>query len=193
MSENELAVVIAAFTSGSDSQAEKTALYLARDGLENQNLYNELLKHPLEDVRWWGVRSLAEINSAEAARLIMLSLRDPDLSVRQCAALALQRQPDPRAVPDLIQALESGDPLLARIAGEALISVGTEAVPSLLQTMENGSPKARIEAARALGFIGDTRAVPQLFQALDGDSAILEYWADQGLERMGVGMVFFNP
>jgi HEAT repeat protein len=59
--------------------------------------------------------------------------------------------------------------------------------------MENGSPQARIEAARALGFIGDARAVPQLFKALDGDSAILEYWADQGLERMGVGMVFFNP
>jgi hypothetical protein len=37
-------------------------------------------------------------------------------------------------------------------------------------------------------MIGDTRAVPGLFEALEG-SALQEYWAEEGLERMGVGMV----
>jgi HEAT repeat protein len=54
-------------------------------------------------------------------------------------------------------------------------------------------PAARIQAARALALIGDTRAIPELFNALDGDSALLEYWAGEGLEKMGVGMVFFTP
>jgi HEAT repeat protein len=58
--------------------------------------------------------------------------------------------------------------------------------------MESGSHIARLEAARALASIGDTRAIPALFDALD-DSALLEYWANEGLERMGVGMCFFSP
>ena len=42
-------------------------------------------------------------------------------------------------------------------------------------------------------MIGDTRAIPELYKMLDSDSALLEYWASDGLERMGVGMVFFAP
>jgi len=58
----------------------------------------------------------------------------------------------------------------------------------------NSSPQAaRLEAARALALIADQRAIPSLFQALDGESALLEYWANEGLERMGVGMAFFIP
>jgi hypothetical protein len=28
---------------------------------------------------------------------------------------------------------------------------------------------------------------------LDSDSAVLEHWASEGLEKMGVGMSFFSP
>jgi HEAT repeat protein len=55
------------------------------------------------------------------------------------------------------------------------------------------SPHARREAARSLAAIGDPRAVPALYEVLEDDSALLVYWAEQGLERMGVGMAFFKP
>ena len=51
----------------------------------------------------------------------------------------------------------------------------------------------RLEAARALSEIGDTRAIPVLFKALEEGSVVLEYWASEGLEKMGVGMTFFEP
>jgi HEAT repeat protein len=50
-----------------------------------------------------------------------------------------------------------------------------------------------MEIARILALIGDTRAVPTLFHALDDDSALIRHWVDEGLERMGIGMAFFKP
>jgi HEAT repeat protein len=145
------------------------------------------------DFRWWAVRALAEIPAEESAPLLIQALNDPHLAVRQCAALGLSRQPDERAVPALVEAMSSDDALLARLAANALASTGGEAVPALLEVLENGSQPMRLEAARALAMIGDTRSIPALFNALDGDSALLEYWANEGLERMGVGMMFFKP
>jgi HEAT repeat protein len=127
-------------------------------------------------------------------------LSDPDPSVRQCAALGLRINPAVQAVPALVEALHDRDPLVARLAGEALASAGEPAVLPLinvLQTISHNSnsaaPHTRREAARSLAAIGDPRAVPSLYTVLEDDSALLVYWAEQGLERMGVGMVYFQP
>jgi len=32
-----------------------------------------------------------------------------------------------------------------------------------------------------------------LMKALEEDSALMEFWAQEGLERLGVGMLFFKP
>jgi HEAT repeat protein len=87
----------------------------------------------------------------------------------------------------------SQDALLARLAANALACTGADAVPALLEVLEKGEQALRLEAARALAHIGDERSIPALFKALDEDSALMEYWANEGLERMGVGMVFFKP
>ena len=94
---------------------------------------------------------------------------------------------------DLIAALNDSDRLCASLAADALVSIGAAAVPALLAVLENGKPAARIEAARALALIGDTRAIPAFFKTLEGKSTLVEYWAREGLERMGVGMAFFKP
>jgi HEAT repeat protein len=131
--------------------------------------------------------------AVDAVPEMLRGLADPDPAVRQCAALGLQRRPSERAIPALISAMDDSDSLAARLAANALAATGPPAVPALLDVMQTGSSKASLEAARALALIGDTRAIPALFQALDGDSMLLEYWANEGLERMGVGMVFFKP
>jgi HEAT repeat protein len=121
------------------------------------------------------------------------ALSDEDIAVRQCAALALRHQPHDRAVPALIQALHGKDPMLANLAADALIAIGAPAVPALIDVMQNSPQKVRLVAVRALARIGDHRSIPVLYEALSEDSVLMEYWASEGLERMGVGMAFFKP
>ncbi len=89
--------------------------------------------------------------------------------------------------------LADEDALTRRLAGDALVAIGSQIVPQLLDVMQNGEHVARLEATRALAKIGDECAIPALFEALDDGSALIEYWASEGLEKMGVGMVFYKP
>jgi HEAT repeat protein len=148
---------------------------------------------PSVDHRWWALRALAEISHPKISSILAQSLSDPDPAVRQCAALGLRTHPDPQAIPPLIAALNDPDSLNASLAADALEAIGAEAVPALLEVLQSGPQAARLKAVRALATIGDTRSIPALYAALDEDSAWMEYWAAEGLERMGVGMVFFKP
>lgn len=156
---------------------------------------------PAPDRRWWALRALAILPHVDPAPQLIAALHDPDAAVRQCAALGLRRHPDWRAVAALAAALSDLDPLAARLAGDALSAIGAEAVPVLIELLSSENPPGaagafqpatRLGALRALAAIGDPRAIPVLFAALDG-STLEEYWAGAGLERLGVGMSFFNP
>lgn len=180
-------------TSGDDNKAEAAAHQLAELGLAAFSRLAELFSDPDPELRWWAIRTLAEIDDLSSKMLLHRALADPDPGVCQCAALALRQQPYPPAIPDLIEKLGDIDRLLAYLAGEALIAIGQEAVPALLEVVQMGSAAARLEATRVLAKIADPRSIPVLFELSEGQSALMEYWADQGLERMGVGMVFYKP
>jgi len=153
----------------------------------------ELLEDDDAENRWWATRALTTIEEPGVSVLLVKSLCDPNAGVRQCAALGLRLKPDTAAIPALVKALGDEDHLVRRLASDALATIGEPAVTALLQVMQTGSQESRLGAARALASIGDTRSIPTLFEALDEGSALIEYWANLGLERMGVGMVFFNP
>ncbi len=190
--------LLAEITSGDDRRAEAAVKKLSALGAEALPALKDLLASPDADARWWATWSLAEIRHPQVPPLLKAALHDAQLSVRQAAALALRQQPSPEAIPDLIDILNSAgleehDPALAHLAVAALIAVGETAVLPLIQILESGSQAARILAARALAMIGDKRAIPALFASLDTGSAVLEHWAAEGLERMGVGMTFLKP
>jgi HEAT repeat protein len=113
--------------------------------------------------------------------------------VRYCAVLAVGKHHHNAAINKLIRALDSDDSLLVRLAADALIAIGSPALESLLNALDTTSASARVEAARALALIGDTRAIPVLFKMLDSDSVMMQHWANEGLEKMGVGMDFLKP
>jgi bilin biosynthesis protein len=184
---------IRALSSGDEAQAETAVRALAKAGEAALPALQELLASPDADTRWWAAWALSSLTLPGASVLLRGLLKDPDLSVRQCAALGLREQPTPQAVPDLIELLMEEDNILVRLAGAALIAVGKEAVPALLELYRDGPHRARLEAVRTLAVIGDERAIGTLFEAFQSDSAIMEYWANEGLERLGIGMVFFNP
>jgi HEAT repeat protein len=183
----------AELASGDDFKAEAAAHRLAEGGSAIIPRLAKLYSDRDPEIRWWAVRTLAEIDDLSSKCLLHQALHDPALSVRQCAALALRQQPYFPATPDLIMILGDPDRLLAYLAGEALIAIGQEAVPSLLEVVQQGSVIAKVEATRVLSKIADPRSIPVLYEQYEGQSALMEYWAEQGLERMGVGMVFYMP
>ncbi len=190
---DDLDYLLVELTSGDDQRAESAVTALAAMGEAALPRLQTLAHSPDPDKRWWAVRTLAAFKHLEVAGWLEEALHDPDEAVRQCAALGLTLHPDPNGVAALIAALQSGDQLLAYLAGSALITTGAAAVPALIEVLQSGPPPARLEAARALAAIADPRAIPALIQALDQGSAVLDYWAMLGLERMGVGMTYFEP
>ena len=187
---------------GDDERAEQAAKALAQFGESALPGLQALLASPVEDDRWWAVRTLAEIDHESREKgekhesvldLLIGAAADESADVRQAAFLGLRLHPDPAAIAVLITALADPDSLCASMAADALVAIGSEAVPALLEVVEVGSQPARLEAVRALAEIKDPRAIQTLIAVLDEDSALLEYWASQGLEDMGVGTAFFLP
>jgi HEAT repeat protein len=178
---------------GEDQRAEAALPHLAVWGPEVIEPLRERLSSPNAEVRWWAVRALAEVHDERVPDLLVSALSDPDKSVRWCAGLALRTHPSEKSAPALIARLSDEDALTRRLAGDALEAIGSPVVPQLIDVMQHGEHLARIEAVRALAKIGDQRAIPALFEALDDNSALIEYWASEGLEKMGVGMLFYKP
>jgi HEAT repeat protein len=189
----ELPVLLSQLSCGNDEQAELALSRLANWGPQAVDALEVRLSHPEAEVRWWAVRALAEAQDERVPGLLMRALADPDKGVRWCAGLALRLRPSPQASPALLGMLSDSDALTRRLAGDALVAIRGEVVPQLLDLMQQGGQEVCLEAVRALSKIGDQRAIPVLFEALDDNSALIEYWADEGLEKMGVGMVFFKP
>jgi HEAT repeat protein len=195
--------------SGEDSLAEAAAQRLfelpADEQLAAIGALQPSLSSPEVDRRWWATRALAELPVVQTQSLLVQALKDPDPSVRQCAALGLrlqiQRTPSQvlaaetidRLQPVLLAGLNDPDPLAARLAADALAAIGEPVVPQLLEFLEGSNQAARLLVVRSLAEIADQRAIPALLAALDEDSTLMEYWANEGLEKMGVGMTYFLP
>jgi HEAT repeat protein len=188
---------IAHLASGDDQQAEAAVHVLAalaeKDPSEALAPLQELLASNEADNRWWATRALSAISLPQIPDLLLPVLDDPDPAVRQCAALGLRFHPSLQAIPRLVEALSDPDLLARDLAAGALEAIGEAAVPALIVVIQTTAWPARCLAARALARIGDPRAIPTLYAALDDDSALMEYWAAEGLERLGVGMLLFTP
>jgi len=179
---------------GDDQRAEQAAQSLARQPQALPELY-KLLDSPDPEHRWWAVRTLAGCEPTEqTTRRLLAALEDDSSEVRQAAALALCHRPDLQAASALIRALADPDPMVASLSGNALTLLKADVVPVLAAALdETDHPTARREIVRSLAEIGDPRAIPALMKALESDSALLQYWAEHGLEKLGLGMVFVKP
>jgi HEAT repeat protein len=189
----ELQQLILQLTSGDDAQAEAAVEGLAHFGPPALPRLAALLDSEDADDRWWGVRALSAMNGPDISSLLIEALRDESPAVRQVAALGLRYHPNSEAIPELIRALADHDRLTAHLASNALSACGQDAIDSLGQALRSPLSSVRIEAARALAGMDEPAVISLLFHALDDDSASVNFWAERGLERLGVGMVFFRP
>ena len=192
-----LAEFLAAQASGSETLLEETCRNLQFLPAEQTEaviaLLVGMLDNPEAEKRWWAVRALSEIPAQKIPAILSKMLADPNLEVRQCAALGLRQRPDPHAIFSLIDLLREPDPLVSRLAGEALAAIGAPAVEPLIGCLENAPHHVRLNAIRALASMRNPHSVPALFEALSDPSLSVEFWANEGLERLGIGMIFYQP
>lgn len=184
--------LLAALTSGDDERAEQSIPEIIAMGMAAIPALMELTRSAEMDSRWWAVRTLAASPHTRTVDLIPL-LNDSAPEVRAATALALCNHPHEDAIAALIHALADEDSLTAGLAGNALVKIGSPAVPSLLEIMKAAPIGIRILALRTLSEIRDHRAIPLLMQCLSEESAVLQYWAQAGLERLGLDMVYIKP
>jgi HEAT repeat protein len=172
-------------TSGNETRAEESVSALIELGEAAIPALRDLTHSPDMDHRWWSLRVLAQSPHAQAEWLIPF-LSDPAREVRQCAALGLAIKPAEGARESLVQALSDEDSMVSNLAANALVKIGNSAVPSLIEV-------ARIHALRALAEIRDHRAIPVMMKVMEEDSVLLQHWAKEGLDRLGLDMVYIKP
>ena len=151
-----------------------------------------------EQVRCNAAAALGEVGGAEAVGPLAAALKDADSYFRRCAADALGQIGDAQAVKPLITALGDKDLDVRAAAAGALAKIGgSEAVGPLIELLSTnerasglfggagtGGPVAGC-AARALGELGDLRAVKPLIGALSDPSPPVRARAALALGHIG--------
>jgi HEAT repeat protein len=189
---NEFQHWLSDLTSGDESLAEQAIPALIALGDTVIPALMDLTRSPDVDSRWWALRTLAQSPLSRTEWLVPF-LNDPAPEIRQCAALGLAEKPDVSATSSLVRALSDEDSLVCNLAANALVKIGKDATLSLIEIVQSAPPSARVHALRALAEIRDHRAIPIMMIVMDEASALLQHWAKEGLERLGLDMVYMKP
>ena len=179
-------------TGGDEDRAQAAVVKLAASDASVLPALLDLAHSNVTDHRWWAICALGQSPHGLTEHLLPF-LDDPSPEVRQAAILGLHSRADESAVPALVTALSDEDSMAANLAANALVKVGRASVPALIEIMESASQGARILALRALAEIKDQRAIPVMMKMMQADSALLQHWANEGLERLSLDMVYIKP
>ena len=191
-SQDSVTALLGELISGDEDRAEAAARQLAAAGDAVLPALQPLLGSELSDQRWWAVRTVAQMDAPRVEWLIR-ALADPSAEVRAAAALGLSGHPVPEAASALVTALQDDDGIVAILAVNALSAIGQDAVPALLEAYPKLDQRGRIAAMRALADLRDHRAIRLMMSAIEEESAMLRYWAEEGLEKLGLNMVYIKP
>ena len=84
----------------------------------------------------------------------------------------------------LMDVLKSENGANRQKARKSLVALGKPAVPSLIRALQNSKlDQVRWEAAKALGAIGDTRAISPLVKVLEDSDPDVAWLAAEGLRK----------
>jgi len=144
--------------------------------LRNQQAI-EPLRSALKDtnafVRSAALEALGLMRATAASKdIVALLHNDPQDSVRQSAAVALNYVGDSTTVPDLIDALKDKSDGTRFAAANALGSLrATSAIPALTDGLKDKNPGMRRSCLNSLGRIGDKSVLPAVRDAMKDEDA----------------------
>src|SRR3990172_2188071 len=121
---SDAAHLVGELLSDDEERAEGAVLALGRRGASALDIVLPLCDFAEAETRWWALRAAAEIFDPRASAALAAALEDPDLAVRQAAALGLRLQPNPGAAADLFAALEDPSTLVQHWAERGLEDLG---------------------------------------------------------------------
>ncbi|HST58884.1 MAG TPA: HEAT repeat domain-containing protein [Longimicrobium sp.] len=133
-----------------------------------------LLEDMVGDERWFVVRNmvgiLGEIRSADAIEHFRRTIEHSDARVRRETVLALSKVGGEEAVPLLAKGLNDGETALrcAAALGLGLTKLSVAVGPLLNRLPQESDAEVELEIVRALGRVGDPRAVPVLAERASG-------------------------
>lgn len=84
------------------------------------------------------------------------------------------------AIPQLIESLGSHSAVARNRARLSLVLMDGKAVPALIEALEKSNAYGRMQAAKALGGIGDPSAAPALVKALEDKEFSVHWMAAEG-------------
>jgi len=135
-----------------------------------------LLEDMIGDERWFVVRNmvgiLGEIRSADAVEHFARTVRHSDVRVRRETIIALSKFGGEEAVQQLLVGLVDAEASLRAAAalGLGLTKAGTAVMALVKRLGEETDLETAVEIVRALGRIGDPRAVQALAERASGGS-----------------------
>jgi HEAT repeat protein len=131
------------------------------------------LDSPDAEQQMAGVRSLADTDHPAARDALIQALKHPVKHIRVAAAIDYPNPKDPRIIPGLIEATQSGDFLQQWYPGRefnlrfSIERMGLAAIPILLDLLHDQKPLFRICAANALGRLREKGALKGLIDMLE--------------------------
>ena len=135
---------------------------LARSDPEALAAIQDMMNDPSEDVRWWSIDTLADINSKESIPLLMNMLNDSSEKVRREAINSLGRM-GADAGPQVAGFLDSQDPETRAYAIDALGKMKyAGATDALIASLDDQNGRVRSEAIWSLAETGAKSAAPAL-------------------------------
>ncbi len=133
------------------------------------------------NVRKDAAMALGDIGNIDFIDQLINALKDPFISVQKEAVLSLGKMKNEKAARALIFTLANKD--LHELSSMTLINIGKPAVVSLINALKDNNFEIRQSAAKALGEIGDAKAVePLIASVVDKD---LRLTAVEALVKIG--------
>jgi HEAT repeat protein len=163
---------------------EKTQLE-SQQAMLNQLLPKLRQKRVSDRVR--ALESLAKIDLPRVVNEMIRALSDRSPTVRATAAEFLGSLEAKEAVRPLIGKLADSDNEVRMMAASSLGSLlmGKRSPLKLIQTLQDRDELVRIEVAESLGAIGDRRALPALWKALDDPSPLVRSYLAAAIGELG--------
>ena len=174
-------------TSNSEKVRYNAARVLGEMGDSNavEPLIDVLRNDKNGSVRLYAARALGELGDSKATEYLIESLReDRNVDVRVRAARALGRLGGKIVVEPLVEALNDENSQVCITATDALIEIRDVATDALMGSLDHEKVNVRCDATRALGEIGNKKAVDKIINMLYDEWVNVRIYAVTSLGKL---------